>query len=284
MTRHETSSSTSAIRLAIRLDDVHFSYQSDWPVITGCDAVLDPGRLCALVGPNAAGKSTLLRLILGQLKPQRGLVTVHGRPVSDLSSKQRARWVSYVPQRSHCAFTFTVQQVVAMGRHALGIDDSVVDQALEDNDLASLRDSIYTQLSAGQQQRVLLARAMAQASGGGKVMLLDEPTSALDLFHVHQTMAQLVQLARSGLAVLVVLHDLNLAAQYADDVWILHQGRFAAVGSWQRVLVSSMLEPVYGTPLRTVTLAGRDRPLFMVDPSDSGLPAPVRTESYHDKG
>ena len=200
MTRHETSSSTSAIRLAIGLDDVHFSYQSDWPVITGCNAELEPGRLCALVGPNAAGKSTLLRLILGQLKPQRGSVTVHGRPVSDISSKQRARWVSYVPQRSQCVFTFTVHQVVAMGRHALDIDDSAVNQALEDNDLASLRDSIYYNNcrlvnSSGFYWPWLWLRA----AGGGKVMLLDEPTSALDLFHVHQTMAQLVQLARNGL-------------------------------------------------------------------------------------
>ena len=250
----------------LRIDALWFGYRSDRPIITGCSAQLSRGQVCALVGPNAVGKSTLLRLMLGHLKPWSGAVTLEPHAnVYGLDATKRAAWLSYVPQWSHTAFAFTAQQVISMGRHALPADDEAIESAIHENDLNQIRDRVFTHLSAGQRQRVMLARAMAQAAQQGKVMLLDEPTSALDLKHVHQTMATLVNLARSGLAVLVVVHDLNLAAQYADIVWLLDQGRLAAVGPWQMVLNPAVLEPVYGTQLRTVSLPGRSRPLFTVE-------------------
>ena len=250
----------------LRLDELRFGYRSDQPIITGCSAELSRGRICALVGPNAAGKSTLLRLMLGHLEPWSGSVILEPHAnVYGLDATQRAAWMSYVPQWSHTAFAFTAEQVVAMGRHALSADDEAIESAIHENDLNQIRGRVFSQLSAGQKQRVVLARAMAQAARQGKVMLLDEPTSALDLRHVHHTMTTLVNLARSGLAVLVVVHDLNLTAQYADIVWLLDQGRLAAVGPWQTVLDPTVLEPVYGTQLRAVSLPGRSRPLFTVE-------------------
>jgi iron complex transport system ATP-binding protein len=128
---------------------------------------------------------------------------------------------------------------------------------------------VYHELSAGQQQRVLLARAMAQSAGHGCVMLLDEPGSMMDLYHAHRMMSTLGDLAAAGLTVLVVLHDLNLAARYADVVWLMHQGRLLASGPWDQVLVPALLEPVYRVRLTPLQLAGEARPVFFVAPADT---------------
>ena len=253
----------------VDLEDVSFGYVPGQAVISHLSARLEPGRLCAMIGPNAAGKSTLLRLMLGQLVPWSGRVGLCGSQVAAWPPRRRAALVSYVPQQGTVGFAFTVEQVVSMGRFALPATGSVVEHVLALCDLSDLRHRVYRELSAGQQQRVTLARAMAQCGDGGKVMLLDEPVSAMDLWHVHTTMRRLIALRSGGLAVLVVLHDLNLAARYADDVWLLHEGRLAASGSWQQVLDPVVLEPVYGVALQTVAAQPGRRPLFIVDPEDT---------------
>lgn len=245
--------------------DLTFGYEPGTPILQGISATLPFGQLCALVGPNAAGKSTLLKLMLGHLRPWSGQVELCGRDVSRRSAAERAALLSFVPQRAGAGFAFTVRQVVEMGRHALTRDAAAVDRAMRRCDLLGLRDRVFTCLSVGQQQRVLLARAMAQAAGQGRAMLLDEPGSAMDLLHVHQTMEHLVALARAGLGVLVVLHDLNLAARYADAVWLMDGGRLAAAGAWREVLRPEVLDPVYRVKLRQLAADGRDRPVFEVE-------------------
>jgi iron complex transport system ATP-binding protein len=253
--------------------DLCFAYEPGQPVIEGLTAELRAGRLCALIGPNAAGKSTLLRLLLGQLEPASGSVAHLGRPVAALKPAERAARISYVPQRAGVSFAYTVQQVVAMGRFALPDDPAAVARAMQRCDVTELGQRVYAQLSVGQQQRVILARAMAQASGGGtgvghghaKVMLLDEPVSAMDLWHIHQTMRLLVELTRGGMALLVVLHDLNLAARYADEVWLIDGGALVAAGPWDQVLSPPVLEPVYRVRLSRMTPPGSQRPVFLVD-------------------
>jgi iron complex transport system ATP-binding protein len=141
-----------------------------------------------------------------------------------------------------------------------------------------LGERIYAHLSLGQQQRVLLARAIAQAAGAGRLMLLDEPASAMDLWHIHRTMGQLRALTRKGLSVLVVLHDLNLAARYADTVWLLDRGRLAAAGPWNTVLTPAVLEPIYRVGLTPLSGLRHHRPMFDVDlpgtlDTDDGVPA-----------
>lgn len=267
------------------LANVSFGYESGRAILSDFAARLPLGRLTALIGPNAAGKSTLLRLMMGQLQPWTGHVVLHGQSMAAMSAAQRARLVSHVPQRGSCGFAFTVRRVVEMGRHAHPDDPRIIDWALRACELTTLAERVFNHLSVGQQQRVLLARALAQAAGcwsdetlavawdiagprhDGAVMLLDEPVSAMDPRHVHQSMALLRRAAARGLSALMVLHDLNLAARYADELWLLHAGRLVKAGSCRDVLDPAVLGPVY--EVRFENLAGPDqRPLLRVEPLD----------------
>ena len=266
----------------LSLRQVTFGYQPNAPVLHDISAHVQPGRICALIGPNAAGKSTLVKLMLGQLQPWSGQVRLSldadEIDIADLSARQRARRISYVPQRGGVSFAFTVREVVAMGRFAAGTQLDLIDQAMDACDLTSLADRTFNSLSAGQQQRVLVARAMAQAGSvdefHGRIMLLDEPGSNMDLHHAHQLMGRLRRLADGGLAVVIVLHDLNLTARYADDVWLLDQGRLVAAGPWPQVLQSPVLEPVYRMSLQAMTVGQSKRPVFVAEPSDTLSTAP----------
>ncbi|MCC7146721.1 MAG: ABC transporter ATP-binding protein [Phycisphaeraceae bacterium] len=267
------SGASTAPKPLLAAEDVCFGYQADQPLLEKVSLTLAPGRVTALIGPNAAGKSTLIRILLGQLSPWQGVVRLGGRDIAGLAPPQRARWLSYVPQRGGCGFAFTVRQVVTMGRHALPYLPGAVEEALGACDLLGVQEKVFAQLSIGQQQLVLLARAMAQAADregpGAKAMLLDEPASAMDPWHVHRTMGLLAEQTRRGMGVLIVLHDLNLTARYADDVWILHEGRLIAAGPWDKVLRPEVLEPVYRVRLTPLIQSPGKRPLFAVEPADT---------------
>ncbi len=258
---------------ALQLDSVRYAYHGQRFVVDGVTGALAPGKLHALIGPNGSGKSTLLRLMLGQFAPASGSITLAGEPIGAMGAARRAELVSYVPQRSSVTFAFSVRQVVAMGRYASGPDAAAEATAMEACELNELADVPYFELSIGQQQRVLVARALAQSAGRGRVMLLDEPTSAMDLSHVHRTLALLREKAAAGLAVVAVMQDLNLAARYADSVWLMDRGRLVEAGEWGVVLRPEVLEPVYGVKLRSVMMesgaGGRPR-------LDVELPGDVR--------
>ena len=271
-----------------KLVDVRFRYPGGPPVIDGLTATAHAGRVTAVIGPNAAGKSTLLKLMLGQLKPDRGEIALEGEPLEIIPRSTRAAWVSYVPQASRIGFAFTVREVVAMGRYAVADAPGVLEKMLEEMGLIDIADRPYMELSGGQQQRVLVARALGQVAAkdqafqagscnglsveqappgtsGGRAMLLDEPVAAMDLAHAHRTMDRLRREAERGLAVLVVLHDLNLAARYADDVWLIDGGRAVTSGRWSDVLRADVLEPVYGVDVRQVDTDEAGRPTLRVD-------------------
>ncbi len=266
---------------AMTLADVAFGYESGRPILADFSARLPAGKLTILIGPNAAGKSTLLRLMMGQLRPWTGHIVLHGQPVSAMPPARRARLISYVPQRGSCGFAFTVRHIVAMGRHARSDDPRIVEWALRECELISLADRVFNHLSVGQQQRVLLARAFAQAADpwpgqspapdgprhDGCVMLLDEPVSAMDPRHVHHTMALLRRRATMGLTALIVLHDLNLAARYGDELWLLHAGRLVKAGNWREVLDPDVLGPVYEVRFENLAGSGQ-RPILRVEPLD----------------
>lgn len=253
------------------VEQATFGYRRGRAVLHEVTVEAMPGRIHAVIGPNGSGKTTLLRLMLGQARPWSGRVTLGDAAMHRLPAKRRAAAVSYVPQRASPTFSFTVRQVVTMGRYALRPDPLAVDAAMEAFALDELADAPYDELSAGQQQRVMLARAAAQAAGEGRVMLLDEPTSAMDLRHEHEAMRRLRDMAGGGLAVVIVLQDLNLVSRYADDVWLLDRGRTAAVGDWRTVLTPSVLELVYGVKLRIIEDARRDAPT----PPGGDPPRPV---------
>ena len=254
----------SDARTVMSFRDLGFGYAPDTPVLADCSAQLNAGRLTAMVGPNAAGKSTLMRLMLGLQQPWSGAISLNGQPIDELTAHERAKQISYVPQRPGVRFAFTVRQVIAMGGYALGraVDDAV-DDVIERAGLGAIAGRVFAQLSGGQQQCALLARAELQVSRGGSAMLLDEPGSHLDLSHRHAMMCRLQALASGGLAVLIVLHDLDLAVRYADDAWLMDQGRLTAVGTWDEVLTPQRLAPVYGVELERVD-RGEARPLLAV--------------------
>lgn len=248
------------------IDSVRFGYHPQQTVIDALSTAVMPGKVHAIMGPNGSGKTTLLKLMLGQLQPRAGSITLDQQHVHKLAAKARAARIAYVPQRSTVAFAFTARQVIELGRFALRRDDAAIERAIDACDLHELVDEPFVELSVGQQQRVLLGRAVAQASGDGRLLLLDEPTSAMDLAHVHRTMTLLRQLASTGLSAVVVLQDVNLAARYADRVWLMQDGRMAAEGDWSQVLDAVRLGAVYGVNMRRIPVEHEadGRPIFEV--------------------
>ncbi|MEM8739371.1 MAG: ABC transporter ATP-binding protein [Planctomycetota bacterium] len=278
---------------AAELRGVAAGYAPDRPVFSGVSVALHAGRLTALVGPNAAGKSTLLKTLLGQVRPAAGSALLHGRPLGTYKPRALARHVAYLPQRGGSSFGFTVRQTVAMGRFPFD-DEAYVDDALVVTDLAEVADRPFGELSGGQQQRALLARAWAQScgpaathasdQGGGGVVLADEPVAHLDLGHAHRAMQLLRGLADRGLAVLVVLHSLDAAARWADTVWLMQAGDpdrggggVVAAGPASAVLTPEVLSPVYGVALATPLHDGP--PIFFVP--DDLLPGPAPGAAIH---
>jgi iron complex transport system ATP-binding protein len=230
----------------MRIEGLHFDYGGP-AVLQDVSVVARAGCITAVLGPNAAGKSTLLRCTIGVLRPGRGRVEIAGRPAHRLSARELARRVAYVPQRSTVSASFSVREVVTLGRYALPADSSRVEQALAALDLLDLADRPYPALSTGQQQRVTLARAVAQLEPAG-LLVLDEPMSAMDLTHVRLCSSLLRELADTGVTILLALHDLPLAADLADEAWLLASGRIAAAGPVDEVMTPRRLESVFGVP------------------------------------
>ena len=240
--------------MSVRVEHLDFAFPR-MPVLRDIDATAGAGRITAIIGPNAAGKSTLLRCVIGALSPQRGRVMIGDRVMHRISARSAAQLVAYVPQRATVSAAFTVRQVVELGRYALPANASKVDAAIARLDLEDLVERPYSALSVGQQQRVSLARALAQLSDDG-ALVLDEPSSAMDLRHTHDTMQLLRQTAHSGAAVLVAMHDLTLAASVADDVWLLNEGSLHSAGSSRNVLQPELLRQVFQVNFRWVEPPG----------------------------
>ena len=227
-------------------------------LLSDVDLAVRPGELVALIGPNGAGKSTALSVLAGDVTPDAGTATIDGRPLSRIRVQELGRLRSVLLQQKGVSFSYPVREVVAMGRMpwsrlpsdgADATDDGIVDAALASTDTAHLADRDVTTLSGGELARVSLARVLAQRC---RVVLLDEPTDALDIGHQEQVLALAAGLAADGAAVLAVLHDLNLAAAYADRVVLLAGGRVVADGSPRDVLTGERLSAVYGHPVETV--------------------------------
>ncbi len=204
-----------------------------------------PARITAVIGPNAAGKSTLLRCAIGALRPTQGRALIDGVPAHQLRTRRLAERIAYVPQRSIVSAAFTVREVVELGRYALPPSRGRVEEALGRLDLVEVADRPYLALSVGQQQRATLARAVAQLAPDGH-LILDEPTSAMDLRHVRNSLSLLRDLARDGATVLLAMHDLALAAAAADESWLLENGRLIAAGPTADVMHVDRLQSVFG--------------------------------------
>ncbi|MEV0680800.1 heme ABC transporter ATP-binding protein [Actinosynnema sp. NPDC050436] len=217
-------------------------------LLDGVSLDVRAGEVLALVGPNGAGKSTLLAALAGDRAVAAGVVRVDGRPVGDVRPLALARLRAVLPQRNPVAFPFTVREIVTMGRApwtgtpAEDEDDEAVAEALDRAEVTALADRPYSELSGGEQARTALARVLAQRT---PVLMLDEPTAALDVRHQEQIMALARDRAGAGVAVLVVLHDLGLAAAHADRVAVLADGRLVAAGPPDDVCTAELLTRVY---------------------------------------
>ncbi|MEE3661946.1 heme ABC transporter ATP-binding protein [Brenneria sp. g21c3] len=214
------------------------------------------GEIVAIIGPNGAGKSTLLRLLTGYLTPNQGECWLAGKPFAQWAPTALAKTRAVMRQHSGLAFAFSVQEVVAMGRAPYGRDrqnDDIVRRVMAQTGCSDLAQRDYRHLSGGEQQRVQLARVLAQLWHPQPTpgwLFLDEPTSALDLYHQQHLLRLLKQLTRQQpLAVCCVLHDLNLAALYADRILLLHAGKLVAQGTPEQVLQADILTRWYQADL-----------------------------------
>lgn len=222
--------------------------------VDGVSFLVPRGHLTALAGPNGSGKSSIVRALLRRAHIMRGGVTIDDREVSTLSYAELARLVAVVPQREEAAFPARVRDYVALGRYPhLGLwrapaedDDRAVEQALAQAGVEDLADRDTDALSGGEWQRVRIARALAQKT---PALVLDEPTTFLDVAHEMAIFELLSSLARSGLAVLLVSHQLNLVARFADTIVLLDQGQVAASGAPAEVMNATLLESVYRWPV-----------------------------------
>ena len=239
---------------------LHLSYGA-LSVLDGASLRLAAGELVGLIGPNGAGKSTLMRVLAGLAHPSQGAVSLDGRPLSALPGRARARALAYMAQGRELHWPLTVERLVALGRLPhLGPfqrpgaeDEAAVARALERCDAAHLRGRTATTLSGGERARVLLARALASEPA---LLLADEPVAGLDPYHQLQVMEVLREGALAGTGILVVLHDLVLAARFCTRLALVHRGRVVADGPPAAVLEPGLLEQVYGVRMAAAEVAG----------------------------
>ena len=234
------------------LDDVGFS--------------LSRGSMCAIAGPNGAGKTTLLHLILGLLGEAAGTIRFGGADLRAMPRAARARTVAFVEHAARTDLPFTARDVVMLGRIPYGDTDAgaaaAADKSLALVGLGALADRAWQSLSGGEQQRVQIARALAQAP---ELLLLDEPTSHLDLRAQVATLALLRRQAAGGVTVLVAIHDLSLAAAFFDHVLMLKSGRVATFGAMRETLTADLIRAVYDVPVSFIRDPQTGRPIIVPD-------------------
>lgn len=250
--------------IALEARNIHFLYNTN-RVIHDVSMSLGQGEFLGIIGPNGAGKSTMLRLLCAILKPKGGEISLFGRSLSDQSQKIIAQTIAFVPQETHFALDFSVEDIVQMGRYPYKRpferedrqDRSAVEHALRAAHVWELRKRLINSLSSGERQRAVIARALAQAP---KILLLDEPTSHLDLHHQFAIMELLKKLNTQGISIAVIHHDLNLASLYCKRLVLMHGGRVYAEGTPTTLVNKDIIKQVYGTDVRIIRHPDKDVP------------------------
>lgn len=256
----------------LQVDQLNIDF-AGCPILTDVHLSLHPGELVALLGPNGAGKSTLVRTLAGELHAPDNSLHFVGKPLNQWSRSAIARHRAVMPQKVDLQFPMTVEEVIALGRPRENPEQRgrVIDALLERLDIVHLKNRLVPTLSGGEQQRAQLARVLAQVwdQPDPRLLLLDECTSALDPAHQQVVFGLLKQMASAGYGLLVAVHDLNLAAQYADRLVLMKEGRIVAEGAPADVLTTASLKAVYGLSAR-VTMLPEGYPLVI--PMPHGTP------------
>lgn len=267
----------------LRATDVTFGFPRRTDFLKPVRVEIDRGQCWGIIGPNGSGKSTLLRLLAGLLRPRTGAVHIDGCSLADMPLRRRARRIAFLPQHMPSELTLTGREVVLMGRYPhrrFGLFDraedvEIADRALETVEAAPFADRPLATLSGGEAQRIHVAAVLAQQPD---VLLLDEPTAALDLCHqlaIFSTLRDWADRRRS--AVVVVTHDVNLAARFCSHVLLLNDGRLSAAGTPAEVICPAVLGPVYGVALAEAVTDDPAGP-WIVPRSARREPAPPREE------
>ena len=244
------------------------------PIVDGVSLALEAGRTTIVIGPNGAGKSSLLRLLTGEQTPHRGTVTIEGVPLAAVPAWRLACLRAVLPQTIRLVLPFTVRETANLGLDGIGrkLDratrERIVAESLDAADVTHLADRTVLTLSGGEQQRVHFARVLCQLAAGQsvasrQVLFLDEPIASLDLSHQLALLDALAGLADRGIAVLAIIHDLNLAAAYADDLVVIDQGRLIARGSPEAVLTDELLASVFRVHARVGEVPCDGRPFVL---------------------
>lgn len=240
------------------------SYQIDGKyLVKDADVSLQKGEITTFIGPNGAGKTTLLRMLAGLLPPTEGKVELDDSEIQTLTRRYLARNIAFVPQDTHLDFAFTVREIVEMGRNAhlsrfqaIGKSDvEIIKNSMIRADVAHLAENLVTELSGGERQRVIIARSLATEA---PILLLDEPTANLDIAHAIDILDLCLKLAREDKTIGIAIHDLNLAARYADRCVLMDQGEIIKQGAADEVFQEDLLGEVFGVHTdRTETVDGK---------------------------
>ena len=259
--------------MEIKIEDLHLSY-GDNEVLKGIDLTINKPELVCILGPNGVGKSTMVFCINKLLKPTGGRVTIDGVDVKDIPLKEMAKYLSFVPHNEDTTFSLSVMDTVLMGRHPhLGERSHEEDLriAAENIKLLGIEDLSmhgYDQLSAGQHQKVMIARGLTQEP---KILILDEPTANLDVRYQMVVMRLLRDLAYyKNMIVLVICHDLNITSRYADRIVMLHEGKLFADGTAEKTLTAENIQKLYNVSCEVTTQNGRPH-IALIDSDDLDL-------------
>lgn len=258
-------------------------------IVENISLYLEAGEVVALIGANGAGKSTVLKAMCGDVKPSTGQILFENRPLKEWDYHELARRRAVLSQNLHFNFPFTAREVVLLGRnpHIRGSESkkdlAIAEEALKLVEATHLAERSFPTLSGGEQQRVHLARTLAQIwdkpyGGANRYLLLDEPTSNLDLAHQHLTLRLARKFSLEGVGILIILHDLNLAARYADRIYLLKQGRILASGKPVEVLTVENIESAFGFAVEI--FENKDKLLIM--PKDENFNMEERRTEYDD--
>jgi iron complex transport system ATP-binding protein len=254
----------------VTIDQLYYSY-TETPFIHDLSFNFKAGELFNVVGPNGAGKTTLLYLLGGIIKPQSGQILLDGIPLSSLKRQALAKIMTIIPAESNIAFDFTVYDIVSMGRYPYhsplesltGNDHEIIREAIEQTGLKKYEHKIFNQLSSGERQRVLIARALAQKTS---ILLMDEPTVHLDI-HYQSDIYRLAQsLAHDkNLSVFMISHDLNYTSMYSDRIMLMHEGSIVKIGIPDDIFQPELLSDIYGTTLSVFSHPKTGKPTIWPD-------------------